>query len=296
MPRSGVKAQDIISDYYNMTILYAAIVLGCIGLIGAVMLYVVSRKFYVFEDPRVGEIETMLPGANCGACGRSGCHDFAVACVAAGKLDGLNCPGAGAEGMSRIAAYLGCNACRQQPEVAVVMCAGTSQTKTRLDDVYTGVRTCTIMNMTAGEYACNNSCLGCGDCVVACQFGAIAIPDGADTPVVDTSKCTGCGACATACPRSIIKLRPIGPRQRRVWVACSNCLKGAVTRKQCTVGCIGCGLCARTCPFDAITVTNNLAYIDPAKCRTCGKCIPVCPTSAIKSANMPIPAAKPQEA
>ena len=77
--------------------------------------------------------------------------------------------------------------------------------------------------------------------------------------------------------------------------------KGAVTRKACSVGCIGCGKCVKTCPFEAITLENNLAYIDPAKCRLCRKCVAVCPTGAIVEVNFPPrpaekPAPKPAEA
>ena len=82
-----------------MSILTAITVLGGIGVIGAIVLYLVSKRFYVKEDPRIGEIEELLPGANCGSCGRSGCHDFACACASASTLDGLVCPGAGEDAM-----------------------------------------------------------------------------------------------------------------------------------------------------------------------------------------------------
>src|SRR3712207_8293080 len=35
------------------------------------------------------------------------------------------------------------------------------------------------------------------------------------------------------------------------------------------------------CPFGAIEVSNNLAKIDPAKCKNCQLCVVVCPTKAI---------------
>ena len=60
--------------------------------------------------------------------------------------------------------------------------------------------------------------------------------------------------------------------------------------KACKAGCIACGKCAKVCPFGAITVENNLAYIDPLKCKLCRKCVNECPTGAIKLENMePLP-------
>ena len=41
----------------------------CLGLALATVLAVASRKLFVYEDPRIDEVEDMLPHANCGACG-----------------------------------------------------------------------------------------------------------------------------------------------------------------------------------------------------------------------------------
>ena len=72
-------------------ILVAVISLGAIGLIAAVILYAASKKFAVYEDPRIAKVSEVLPQANCGGCGYPGCSGFAGACVKAadtGSLEG----------------------------------------------------------------------------------------------------------------------------------------------------------------------------------------------------------------
>ena len=44
-------------------ILIAVIVLGAIALVASVVLYAVSKKFAVKEDPRIGQVLEVLPGA-----------------------------------------------------------------------------------------------------------------------------------------------------------------------------------------------------------------------------------------
>ncbi|MBQ3914812.1 MAG: ferredoxin, partial [Paludibacteraceae bacterium] len=76
-------------------ILIAVCVLGLIGLASAVILFVVSHKFAVHEDPRIAQVGEVLPQANCGGCGYPGCSGFAAACVKAadgGSLEGKLCP------------------------------------------------------------------------------------------------------------------------------------------------------------------------------------------------------------
>ena len=282
-------------------ILIAVIVLGAIGLIAAVVLFVASKKFAVYEDPRIAQVAEVLPGANCGGCGFPGCSGMADALVKgadAGSLDGLSCPVGGSEVMTKVADLLGMAIANSEPMVAVVRCNGTCEHRAKIAE-YAGLRTCAAMHACgAGETACGFGCLGCGDCVAACQFGAISIDPATGIPVVDEEKCTSCGACVKACPRNIIELRKKGPKGRRVFVSCVNKDKGPVAMKACAVSCIGCGKCEKECPFGAITVENNLAYIDFEKCRLCRKCVTVCPKKAILDVNFPTPppAPKPKEA
>lgn len=268
-------------------ILISLIVLGVTGLLAAVILYFVAQKFKVEEDPHIDEVTEVLPGANCGGCGFAGCRALAEACVKADSLDGLLCPVGGQETMKRVGDILGLAPAAAEPMVAVVRCNGTCAARPRTS-IYNGTRTCQIMNsLYVGETNCSFGCLGCGDCVSACQFGALKINQETGLPEVDEEKCTSCGACVKACPRHIIELRKKGPKSRRVYVDCVNKDKGAPARKACLNACIGCGKCQKECPFDAITVENNLAYIDYNKCRLCRKCESVCPTGAIHAVNFP---------
>lgn len=278
-------------------ILSAVIVLGAIALIAAVVLYACSKKFAVYEDPRIGQVQELLPGANCGGCGFAGCADMAGALVKAcdgGSIDGLLCPVGGQAVMGQVADLLGMAVANSEPKVAVVRCYGTCENRPRIAE-YDGLMTCAAVNATGqGETGCGYGCLGCGDCTRACTFDAIHMNPETGLPEVDEDKCTACGACVKACPRHIIELRKKGPKNRRVYVRCVNKDKGAVARKNCQVACIGCGKCFKVCKFDAITIENNLSYIDPDKCRLCTKCVDECPTGAIVKVNFPVRKPKPE--
>ncbi len=280
-------------------ILIAVIVLGSIGLIAALVLYFTSKKFAVKEDPRIGQVNEVLPGANCGGCGFPGCGGMASACVKAadaGSLEGLNCPVGGQPVMEKVAAILGMKVEASAPKLAVVRCNGTCENRPRTV-IYDGVKSCRIANTTCmGETACAYGCLGCGDCVNACQFDAIKMNEETGLPEVDSTKCTACGACAKACPRNIIEIRVVkGAKKMGVVVECMNKDKGAVAMKACKAACIGCQKCVKVCAFDAVHVENNLAYIDPEKCRNCRKCEQECPKKAIHALNMPVLKPKPVE-
>ena len=270
-----------------MVLVWTVVTLSALGLLAAAILYVVAQKFKVEEDPRIDEVEKMLPGANCGGCGFPGCRGMADALVKNDDISALFCPVGGAETMKKAAAYLGKTAPEKEPQVAVVRCGGTCAKRPRTNE-FDGARSCAVVaSLYAGETGCSYGCIGMGDCVTACAFGALSMNRETGLPEVDPDKCTACGACVKACPKGVIELRKKWPKNRGVYVSCVSRDKGAVVMKACKAGCIGCGKCAKACPFGAITVENNLAYIDPLKCKLCRKCVAECPTGAIMAVNFP---------
>jgi len=277
----------------NDVIIYAVVSLSAIGVAAAIILFFVAQKFKVIEDPRIDDVEEALPGANCGGCGYAGCRAFAEGMVKQGTMEGFNCPVGGGEVMANIGKLLGLEAVVAEPQVAVIRCNGSRVNAPKKIN-YDGPATCAFAhNLYSGESGCPYGCLGLGDCVDACEFGAMYMDEETGLPVVIEENCVACGACVKACPRDIIELRNVGKKSKRIFVSCINEEKGAPAKKNCDVACIGCGKCAKVCAFDAITIKNNLAYIDYEKCKLCRKCVPVCPTNAIHEINFPPPRPRP---
>lgn len=258
-------------------ILIPVCIVGGLGLIFGVGLAYASKKFEVKVDKRIADIKEMLPGANCGACGYTGCEGFAEALVE-GKADINGCPVGGAELAKKLTEVLGeeVSAGTEECKVARVMCKG-DENVCKIKYNYAGIMDCAAAeSLHGGPSACAYGCLGMGDCVKACPFDAIIVENGVARVI--TSKCTGCGKCTEACPKNIIELVPY---DKQYTVSCSNPDKGNKVIKVCKVGCIGCRKCAKACESDAIQIDGFIAKINPEKCTNCGECIKVCPTKAI---------------
>ena len=189
--------------------------------------------------------------------------------------------------MNKVSDILGMATTTAEPLIAVVRCNGTCEARPRTN-VYDGAANCRIASaLYKGDTDCSWGCLGHGDCVVACGFDAIHMNKDTLLPEVVEDKCVACGACVKACPKTIIELRKKGPKNRRIFVSCVNKDKGGVAAKACKSACIGCSKCFKECKFDAITMADNLSYIDHTKCRLCRKCVSVCPTHAIHELGFP---------
>ncbi|MBU0763391.1 MAG: Fe-S cluster domain-containing protein [Bacteroidetes bacterium] len=269
------------------TIIYTIITLSVLGIVLALILFLIAHKFKVIEDPRIDEVEEALPGANCGGCGYPGCRGFAEGCVKAEKFDDMFCPVGGNDCMAEVAKILGLEAAAKEPMVAVIRCSGSPDNRAKIN-FYDGASSCRIFSaLYSGDTGCQYGCMGLGDCVAVCKFDAIYIDEKTGLPVVREEKCTACGACVTACPKDIIELRNVGKKSRRIYVSCINKDKGGIAKKNCAVACTGCTKCQKVCKFEAITIDNNLAYIDFTKCTLCRKCVQECPTGAILELNFP---------
>lgn len=259
-----------------MPILIPVIILFAIGLLCALLLTLSSIFFGIKENETAAAIRDCLPGANCGACGYSGCDSYAQA-LSQGQTTKTNLCIPGGDGTAaQIANILQVEAEDVIEKVAFVACNGVCDAAEIKYD-YKGLKTCTSASLSyKGEKSCNYACLGYGDCVKACPQNAITVENG--VAKVDSRLCIGCGICARQCPNGVIKL--INATSNPV-VACSNHDKGALTRKACTNGCIGCKKCEKTCPNGAIKVENDLAVIDYSLCTSCGECVKACPVHCI---------------
>ncbi len=262
-----------------INVLYAVLVLGVMGGVFGLLLAVASRIFAVEKDERLEPVTQALPGANCGGCGYSGCAAYAQAILDGTAPLGL-CASGGKESADQIAAILGMETVEVDRKVALVKCRGIHVAK---KGEYAGIQDCAaaIRLLGNGPNECAYSCLGFGNCVKACSYGALHIVDGVAR--VDHEKCVGCMVCAKACPRGIIAEVPY---TQDIVVACSSKEKGAVLRKYCDIGCLGCKLCEKACEHDAIHVVDNLAVIDYSKCVSCSACAEKCPRNLIADANL----------
>jgi Na+-translocating ferredoxin:NAD+ oxidoreductase RNF subunit RnfB len=259
-------------------ILTAVIVVGGVGLFLGIFLGIASIVFKVEVDEKEEAVLGVLPGNNCGGCGYPGCSGLAAA-ISKGEAPVNACPVGGEAVGKKVAEIMGVEAGETVRMTAFVKCSGNCD-NTFQNYEYTGVEDCSMVKYVpdGGAKSCNYGCLGFGNCIKACQFGAISIVNG--IAAIDKEKCKACGKCVAACPKKLIELIPYNSQ---VMVACSSKDKGPVTMKACKTGCIGCGLCARNCPNSAVTVENFHAHIDQTKCVGCLVCVEKCPKKIIRS-------------
>lgn len=274
-------------------LLFTVLTLCVLGVLSAVVLYFVAQKFKVEEDPRIDEVEKMLPGANCGGCGFAGCRAMAEALVKRDDISELFCPVGGGDTMKAIATYLGKAAPEKEPRVATVRCGGTCEKRPRTN-TFDGARSwcrrfvalCRRnglrLRLSGLWRLCDGMCFrrhshqprnrpgrGRHREVYGLRRLREGLPQGLDRTAQEVAQ--------RPCNLRVVHVQGQGCRG-------DEGLQGRLYRVAAS---------ARRCASSAaIKVENNLAFIDSDKCRLCRKCVNECPTGAIKIIGLaPLPKA-----
>lgn len=258
-------------------VVIAVIIVSVIGAIAALILAIASKVFAVPVDEKAEQIRECLPGANCGACGFSGCDGYAAA-LSKGEVKETNlCNPGGNEAAKAISEILGVVAGEVKPMAAIVLCRGHNANSVQKLN-YQGVMSCRMASQVfGGPKECIYGCVGYGDCMAVCEYNAIKICDGIAR--IDPHACRACKKCVKTCPKGLIEMLPL--EETEAAVLCKNHDKGAQTRKECSAGCIGCMKCTKVCENGAIIIDRFCAKVDFTKCTGCGKCHEECPVGAI---------------
>jgi len=259
------------------SILLPALKLGGLGLTFGALIALANRYLKVWVDPRIEGVRSLLPGSDCGACGRPGCEAFAEELVT-GEVEPAVCTNMGSEDREEVAEFLGVAAGQAAKRVARLLCAGGSDVA--LDRAsYRGHLTCGAAAAVAGGgKACSWGCIGLGDCEVACDFDAIAMND-MGLPVVVPALCTACNDCVDVCPKDLFTIMPM---EQRLIVQCKSELEGEQAEALCRVACTACGKCALDAAPDVIEMSRGLAVVDYSRNEEAGpEALTRCPTGAI---------------
>lgn len=242
-------------------ILLSSIILGSIGFFFAVLLAFLSKKLKVEDDPRVENVLKLLPGANCGACGFSGCRAFAEAVVKNSNIFSGCIPGRETVN-NAIVNLLGLNQIATSQKIKIICRCQAEEGEKKISSLYNGPKTCSAADLIGAAVDCLDGCLAFGDCLKSCPVQAISLIN--KRIEIDEKKCIGCVRCVRTCPRNLFEAVPLKKEVDLFYVACNNKDKGRDVTAVCSKGCVACGICAKVkdSPFQ---IKNNLSYINYAK-------------------------------
>ncbi len=259
-------------------------ILTAIGLVCGLIIFFVYLKVpqKVKGLEKTEEINSVLPGLNCGACGYAGCFGYAQAVAKNADLVFatpctmvLQDP----ERLGQMEKTLGITLdVSEMSKKAVVRCTGNSEVVCS----YSGAPTCKgAVQLLSGYKKCPYACLGLNDCVEACPHNAVSIDPEKDVAIVDAEKCTGCGLCVTECPQDIIEL--VSPGTKIAFLCSYKPLKNIPGRERCDFGCTHCRKCFKVCEYEAIEWNKETALpeFNQEKCTLCLKCVEECPQNTL---------------
>jgi Na+-translocating ferredoxin:NAD+ oxidoreductase RNF subunit RnfB len=286
----------------------AILVLTGIALAIAVIIYlahvVIPNRVKGLE--KAEEVDAILPGMNCGACGYPSCFAYsqaltepkALTCCAKGTEDDVltKAPCAtllnDAESVKKLEEALGVKLdLSELRKKAVIHCTGNSE----IICDYSGIDTCKgASQLLSGYKRCPYACCGLGDCMRVCPQDAIYIDEEKNIAVIDPEKCNGCGLCVAECPHGLIELVP---KDTKVTFLCNyQPLRDIPGREKCEYGCTHCRKCFKACEEEGISAISwdkekAIPVIDQDKCTLCGRCIEVCESNTLTDSTK---AAKPK--
>jgi len=258
--------------------LWGMAVFTLLGVFFGFTLAAVASRFQVAINPVVDRVRSVLPSANCGACGFAGCTAYAEAVVERSDVPVNLCAPGRASVAKELGELTGKSVGIVADRIVIMRCSGTTA-YAKQEAIYAGIETCAAAALVfGGPKACKNGCLGLGDCVRACPFNALSISDGSIAKV-DPVACTGCGVCIPVCPKDLFQPYP---RIHRIELSCVTRDKQSVVRSTCMVGCTQCRKCVAKCPAGAITWDGRI-QIDHDVCLAYGPscneaCVDICPS------------------
>lgn len=163
----------------KMTILLAIITFTFLGSFLGFILGISSKIFKSYDNPLLDEVESMLPGLQCGQCGFVGCKPAAEALVA-NKVNVDICPPGGSALSSLLAKKLS----------LPVLVQESIESRVAFIDV--------------------DNCIGCSKCFRICPTDAIVGASRQQHTVIKDA-CIACKKCVDICPTECIKMESIEP-------------------------------------------------------------------------------------